>query len=150
MENTNIRAGDNAGEDFRLDRPVASDHEAAEICIAACHKYKDCEAWTFVRPVDGRGGEYGRCAIKGAKHQGAVPDYGCISGFMPGFEPKETSGCQVTIVGVGGETQQQARGSFSVPFNEKSPFDGSFQLRILVCSRPIRRLWTTFPLLFVD
>merc|ERR1712224_374923 len=57
MENTNIRAGDNAGEDFELASPASSARMAAEICIAACEKYKDCEAWTFVRPVHGRGGK---------------------------------------------------------------------------------------------
>lgn len=138
MEDTNIRAGDNVGEDFRLEGPAASDHVAAEICITACEKHEDCEAWTFVRPVDGRGERYGRCALKGAKHKNAVPDSGCISGFMPGFEPKiptkQTGGdCEVTVAGVGGEGQQQTGGgSFSVPFNERSPFDGSFQLRVLV------------------
>jgi hypothetical protein len=87
MENTNIRAGDNPGEDFSLEVPPSSDHKAAEACIAGCKQHSDCVAWTYVRPKNSN--KNGRCAIKGSKHLGMMVDQSTISGFMPGHEPQQ-------------------------------------------------------------
>ena len=135
VNNSNIKGGDIAGEDFSLPTGT-TDEQGAAACTKFCDGLAACTGWVFVRASkpEGKGP---RCAIKGkAACANAADDkcggcesngvcY-CVSGTKPSTAYKPCGG------GGGGGGGQ----GFAVPYAHDESFDGRFALRVLV-DRPV-------------